>query len=304
MVLCFVALFVFAILGIFSAKYRSLTKEAFHCVVRTATLRPCDSNLDERIKSTVLASILKRSPKAAGWLNRNFQWISLAFTVLFFASLGYSIVSTYNYVQYGNCNGPESNGFCIFDVLDGGGKPLSIIAPGVGPTLGSGTITMVEAGCFTCPYTRATQPALKQFLAKHPEVKLEWRVMPIPSHADSFKAAEAGFCADEQGKFWPYYDASFAGKDHARETLISIAGQVGLDVPTFTQCLDSGKTAARVRTDAAAGKEHGIYGTPTFFINGTILVGPQSFAKFEDALAGRAANVTQTSGGACPPPIQ
>ena len=126
--------------------------------------------------------------------------------------------------------------------------------------------------------------------------------MPIPAHADSFKAAEAAFCADNQGKFWPYYDAEFATADHGRDSLLKMARDTGLDEAAFTSCLDSGASAARVRTDAQAGKDHGIYGTPTFFINGTILVGPQSLQKLEDALAGKAANVTSSSGGSCPPP--
>ena len=58
MVLCFVALFVFAILGIFSAKYRLLAREALDCVVRTVTLRPCESKLDERLHSQIVAKLL------------------------------------------------------------------------------------------------------------------------------------------------------------------------------------------------------------------------------------------------------
>jgi len=51
--ICVVALIVFGILGIFSAKYRVIAKEAFDCVFRKITLRKCDSRLDSRLKSEI-----------------------------------------------------------------------------------------------------------------------------------------------------------------------------------------------------------------------------------------------------------
>ncbi|MFH1107407.1 MAG: DsbA family protein [Candidatus Micrarchaeota archaeon] len=302
MVLCFIALFVFAVMGIFSARYRSLAREALDCTLRTATLRPCQGNLDERIKATVLAKLLNHSPAAARFLNRNFQAFSTLMVILFFASLAYSAVSVYNYAAYGNCNGPQG-GFCPLDVLTGGNKmPLTQIPPGIGPTLGNGTVALVEVGCFTCPYTRGAEPALKEFLQGHPEVSLEFRVLPLPSHENSFISAQAAFCAEGQGKFWEMHDQLFKEADHSRENLVRMAGAIGLDADEFGYCLDSQASKDRVMQDEDAAKAHGIYGTPTFFLNGSILVGPQTLQKFEDALAGK--NVTAGGGGnACPPPV-
>ncbi|MFH1200611.1 MAG: thioredoxin domain-containing protein [Candidatus Micrarchaeota archaeon] len=301
MVLCIIALFVFAAMGIFSAKYRGLAREALDCTIRTATLRPCASNLDERIKATIIAKVLNHSPKAAAFLHKNFQAISTLMVIIFFASTIYSGVSIYNYAVYGNCNGPQG-GFCPLDVLTGGNKiPLTAIAPGVGPTLGNGSTTMVEVGCFTCPYTRQAEPAVKEFLLKHPEVKLEFRVMPLPNHENSFISAQSAFCGEEQGKFWPMHDALFSDADHSRPNLAKMAGAIGLDAGKFNSCLDSQASKDRVLSDESAAKAHGVYGTPTFFLNGSMLIGPQTLAKFEDALAGK--NVTAGGGGnACPPP--
>ena len=210
MVLCFIALFVFAFLGIFSAKYRALAGEAFDCVIRTATLRPCQSGLDERIKATLIAKLLEKSPSSARIINNHFQVLSVAFTLLFFASMFYSAVSVYNYWAYGNCNGQESGAFCVFDaVANGGAAQLKPVFPGVGPVLGSGNVTLVEFGCFDCQYTKATEPYLHEFLLAHPEVSLEFRVLPITEHNESFNTAKAAFCAEEQGKFWEYHDVLF-----------------------------------------------------------------------------------------------
>lgn len=304
MVLCFVALFVFAVLGIFSAKYRALAGEAFDCVVRTVTLRPCESRLDERLHAKIVAKLLPISPAAARLIHKNFQALSLLLVIVFFGSMIYSGVSVYNYWAYGNCNGPNSSEYCVFDAVLGAKGPagLKALEPGVGPVLGNGSITLVEAGCFTCPFTRKTQAELRVFLAKHPEVKLEFRAFPIPSHPNSSETAIAAFCADDQNAFWPYYDRLFSDAGFSREKLVQHAATLGLNPSAFSACLNSQRAKDRLQKDVDAGKTAGIYGTPTFFMNGTALVGPQTVAQLEDALNGKAAPLIAGQGGSCPPP--
>src|SRR3989344_7582794 len=114
MVLCIIALPVFALLGIFSLKYRMLAKEAFRCLFRTAMLKPCDTGLDMRIKSKFTAKLMWWPALAKGFY-RYFEIISWIFVILLVGStiaVGYGL---YNYVNYGNCNGPESSAFCIFN---------------------------------------------------------------------------------------------------------------------------------------------------------------------------------------------
>ena len=280
-------MFVFAFLGIFSAKYRALTKDAFRCMFTTLTLRPCESNLDERIRATILSAALSRSPLIARAIHRHYQFLSVAFTVLFFASMAYSAVSVYNYWAYGNCNGPESNAFCVFDaVLGSHAANLTAVAPGVGPHIGNGNIVLVEFGCFSCTYTKLAQPDMWQFLARHPEISLEFRAFPITTHADSVSAAEAAYCADEQGKFWQYYDALFADSNHTPDSLREIARRLNLNLQAYDTCRSSGRAAAKVQLDEQAGRAAGIYGTPTFFLGNVSLVGPSSVDDFEAALRG------------------
>lgn len=304
MVLCFVALFVFAILGIFSAKYRVLAREALDCVVRTVTLRPCESKLDERLHAKIVAKLLPIWPAGARVVHKNFQALSLLLVIVFFGSMIYSGISVYNYWAYGNCNGPNSSEYCVFDAVLGAKGPagLKALSPGVGPTLGNGSVVLVEAGCFTCPFTKKTQPELRAFLKAHPEVQLEFRAFPIPSHANSSEAAVAAFCADEQGTFWPYYDALFNSTDYSRETFLADAASLGLNQTAFLACLDSQTVKDRLKIDVDAGKAAGIYGTPTFFINGSAMVGPQTVKQFEDGLAGKAGPLVAGQGGSCPPP--
>lgn len=102
MVICIVALVVFSFLGIFSAYYRKLAKEAFGCVGRMLIFQPCKTNLDQRIKSKVTLKLMK-IPPVARFFYRNFKLLSSIFTIAFFASMIYSFYGIYNLIVYGSC---------------------------------------------------------------------------------------------------------------------------------------------------------------------------------------------------------
>lgn len=117
MVLCWIALPIFAILGIFSVKYRRLARESLDCLWRTALFRPCKSSLDERIRSDVTGHILRYSPTSARFFYRNYKVISFILLVLMIASAYFSAEGVYNYAKYGNCNGKDSSAFCIINTI-------------------------------------------------------------------------------------------------------------------------------------------------------------------------------------------
>ena len=108
MALCLVALVVFSVMSVGSAKYRKLTHDAFKCFLKTLTLSPCDVGLEQRIKGKVTAKLLS-IPRLARFVYRNFKVISWLFTLSFFASLAYSVYAMYNFFVYGSC---EPGGVC------------------------------------------------------------------------------------------------------------------------------------------------------------------------------------------------
>ncbi len=115
--ICIVALVVFAVLAIFSARYRPLAKEAFDCTFRKITFRKCKTNLDQRIRAKLTGKLM-RVPRVARFTYKHFQILSFIFTTLFILSIVFTGTAVYNYAVYGNCNGPNSDGFCIFNPLD------------------------------------------------------------------------------------------------------------------------------------------------------------------------------------------
>lgn len=120
MVLCWIALPIFALLGIFSFKYRQLTKDSLECLFKTVTLRKCESGLDDKIRSDITATFLKYSPPTAKFFYKNYRVISWIVLIIFLWSTYMGGVGIYNYIQHGNCNGPNSNNICIINELIGG----------------------------------------------------------------------------------------------------------------------------------------------------------------------------------------
>ena len=103
MVVCIVAFIVFSILGIVSGHYRGLAKDAFKCVFLMVQFKPCDVELETKIK-TKITSKLMVIPSLARFFYKYFKPISWAFTVSFFVSLAYSAYGIYNLIVYGSCD--------------------------------------------------------------------------------------------------------------------------------------------------------------------------------------------------------
>ena len=155
-------------------------------------------------------------------------------------------------------------------------------------------VTIIEFSDFECPFCgrffEQTLPTLKQKYIDTGKVKIIYRDFPLSFHPNAQKAAEAGECADEQGKFVEMHDAIFANQQAISVTeLKATAVTLGLDSAQFDACVDTGKYAAEVQADEAAGAIAGVSGTPSFFI-GTpekgyqLVVGAQPTAVFEAAI--------------------
>lgn len=113
MVLCLLALPIFAVLSIFSLKYRKLTKDSLDCLFKTVTLRKCSTGLDDKIRSDVTGTFLKYSPRTARFFYKNYKIISWIILILFLWSIYAGSIGVYNYAKYGNCNGEASAAFCV-----------------------------------------------------------------------------------------------------------------------------------------------------------------------------------------------
>ncbi len=117
-------------------------------------------------------------------------------------------------------------------------------------------------------------------------LRLEWRDFPYIGE-ESRRAAEAARAAQEQGKFWEYHDILYQNQKgenrgaFSDENLVGFAQEAGLDVERFEVALESGKYEALVQKVFREAQNAGIQGTPSFNINGQVLVGFQPLEVFE-----------------------
>jgi protein-disulfide isomerase len=153
-------------------------------------------------------------------------------------------------------------------------------------------VTIIEYGDFQCPFCRRfweeTLPQIKKDFIDTGKVRLVYRHFPLAFHAGAKPAAYAVECANDQGKFWQMHDKIF--EEQKRISQFSVndlkkwASSIGLDMAKFNQCLDSEKYAKRVSDDFVSGQNAGVSGTPTFFINGKLIVGAQPYDSFKSVI--------------------
>ncbi len=297
MVLCWIALPVFAILGIFSAKYRRLTKDSLECIFNTLRLKKCSSGLDDRIRSDVAGVMMKYSPRTAGFFYNNYAIISWLLVIAFIWSFIAGAIGVYNYAQYGNCNGPEETGFCLLNPAGSGLSEINnvqkseIIYPTAesdDPIIGSADaeLTIIEFGCFGCHYTKQAESVIKEVIDYYDgRVNFQFKTFPLPTHQFSYEAALAGECANEQNKYLEYSDKLFEMQGYfSIELFEQIAEDLNFDAQKFNSCLESRKYKSNVDEDIAAGKDAQIQGTPTFFVNNKTIVGPKPFKTFKNII--------------------
>jgi protein-disulfide isomerase/uncharacterized membrane protein len=170
-----------------------------------------------------------------------------------------------------------------------GGVPAGIVTTPRGPVglaghepiLGNpqAPYLVLEFADFACPHCAMAAKEVKQLVQMYPEIQVRFRPFPLTSQCnpamqrdsgpERCQAAIAGKCAGRQGKFWDMSSLMFANQQNLTDPdLQFMAGQIGLDVAAWEQCMGDPVVRAEVEADAVAGAQAGIMGTPTFFLLG------------------------------------
>jgi len=295
---CLIAFIVLAILGIFSATHRALAKEAFACVFRRVTFRPCETDFKERMKGRVVGKVFTKSTFFARILNRHFELISWIFFILSLVTVIFLIRGGYNYYMYGSCNGLNQSGFCAFDPKGENNKvtqvsPAECSINGQAPTEkdltlngvdlsffptknSSGEEKLVFIGCYTCDYTRKAYPEIQKLLNNN----VSYTFAHFPANEQTKYLSAVGYCAVQQSedKFWQLNDLLFASDEAKlldKNYVLGLLPEVGIDQPVMQKCLADPKTGEEVDKQISELEKTHLYGTPTIFINGEPLVGPK-----------------------------
>ena len=138
---------------------------------------------------------------------------------------------------------------------------------------------VLEFADYACPHCAMASKEVKQLVQMYPEVQVRFRPFPLTSQCnpsmqrdsgpERCQAAIAAKCAHRQGKFWDMSNLMFANQHNLTDPdLQFMAGQIGLDLPAWEQCMGDATVRAEVEADALAGAQAGLMGTPTFFLKG------------------------------------
>ncbi len=110
----------------------------------------------------------------------------------------------------------------------------------------------------------------------------------------SLRSANAAMCASEQNRFWDYHDTLFANQiteDASLFTdarLVNMAENLKLDMTAFNQCYQAKKYDSVVQNDISKAQSLNVSGTPSIFINGTLVSDfTQTAQAIDSALAGK-----------------
>ncbi len=114
-------------------------------------------------------------------------------------------------------------------------------------------------------------------------------------------AAEAAYCAADQGMFWEYHDIIFAnqgtlfysGITYIDNHLVAFAEALDLDMDQFNACFEDGENRGRVLQDGNDARAKDIHSTPSFFINGTLIRGNVPYEEFQAAIDAALAESSQ-----------
>ncbi len=155
-----------------------------------------------------------------------------------------------------------------------------------GPSRGDAgaPVTIVEFSDYECEYCARAEGTVRKVLDEYKgRVRLVHQAFPLAIHPRAPKAAEAAFCAGEQGRYWEMHDSLLAGQGALGiDDLKRRARALQLDVGRFDACLDSGRMAPVVLASKKLGEGIGIDSTPSFFVNGRPLSGAQQFERFKE----------------------
>ncbi len=153
-------------------------------------------------------------------------------------------------------------------------------------------ILIVEYSDFECPFCARffseTYPQLLQEYIDTGKVKLVYKDFPLNFHPQAKPAAIAATCVynalgDE--KFFEMHDTIFKNQASlSAANLKTWATELGVATSFYDSCIEDPEVSAEVDADFAEGSALGVSGTPSFVINGELLVGAQPFSAFKQVI--------------------
>jgi protein-disulfide isomerase len=185
--------------------------------------------------------------------------------------------------------------FCLIAAPSGARAQAAVPAPTSDDRVlgkADAPITIIEYASLTCPhcaeFDKETLPKIKQEWIDTGKARLVYRDFPLDGVA--LRAAMLARCAPPE-RYFAFIDTLFQSQQSwARNdwepALVRIAKLGGMSEDQFKKCIgDDALSNSVVQMRTTAANEYGVESTPTFFINGTKLLGAVGYPAFEKALS-------------------
>lgn len=155
-------------------------------------------------------------------------------------------------------------------------------------TMGPEDAKMVikEFADFRCGHCKQASPNIKAFFKSRSDVRVEFYAFPLDGTCNeaitggdgvSCLLAKSVYCAETLAqKGWAMHDHIFSAQeeinmsptlDFARETISAALKDNDIDEDKYKECVENSETDAVIRLHAKLGKDSGVEGTPTFYVN-------------------------------------
>jgi len=152
------------------------------------------------------------------------------------------------------------------------------IINGKDPILGSekALVSLIVFSDFSCNFCARQEDVLQKIMSKYGnQINLIWKDYPLDNlESESFKAAKAARCAQEQNSFWSFHDLLFKNQSQRRnDDFLEFAKKLDLDKNKFENCLKSEEINQKIKNNILEANALGIYGVPFIYVNNLEFVG-------------------------------
>ncbi|GBF27847.1 disulfide bond formation protein D [bacterium MnTg02] len=139
-------------------------------------------------------------------------------------------------------------------------------------------VTMIKYASLTCPYCRAfhtkTFPELKRRYIDTGKIRYILREFPIGHASGAATVVMRCIGQNDDRKYFEIYDL-YLTKQHLwvslevrKDAIYKIVAPLGITRKTFDTCFENQNIVAGLKWVKQRGRQLGVIGTPTFFING------------------------------------
>jgi protein-disulfide isomerase len=167
-------------------------------------------------------------------------------------------------------------------------KPVSLPDMALGPK--EAPVTVVEFASMTCGhcanFNETVFPKIKSEFIDTGKIRYVFREFPLDIKAAAGSMLSRCIAKDDAGKYFAVVDMLFKQQNewvmkNTAETLTRIGKQAGLSQQQVEECLKDQALLDKIAADQKFANEVlKVNSTPTFFINGEMLRGEQTFEEF------------------------